>query len=403
MAITNEEEPTWEELIGTNNWEGLLSPLNLTLRKLLLSCGDLCQVTYDAFNDDQNSKYCGASRYGKSSLLAKVFLQNATDYQVHSFLYATARISVPEALLLHSLAGNSWDRESNWMGYIAVSSDDFSKATGRREIYVAWRGTIRDYEWISVLGTDLESAKPLLNSNDDDGDENNEPKVEKGWLTIYISDNPNSPFVKTSARVQLLARIKELTSRYKDEKLSIIITGHSLGAALAVLSAFDVVENGVAGDTTVSAFVFGCQVGNKAFKERVDSHGKLKILHVKNIIDLIPLFPGSLFGYVNIGTEVVIDSRKSPHLNESINPGDWHNLQGILHVLAGWNGEDQEFEMKVKRSFALVNKSSGFLKDEYLVPSSWWAEKNKGMVLDESSGEWVLAPPSDEDLPVPEF
>ena len=98
--------------------------------------------------------------------------------------------------------------------------------------------------------------------------------------------------------------------------------------------------------------------------------------------------------------ELVIDTRKSPNLKRSTNTGDWHNLQGMLHVVAGWNGEDGEFEMKVKRSLALVNKSSEFLKEEYLVPGSWWVEKNKGMVRDED-GEWALAPPDDEDLPVP--
>lgn len=399
---TTQIEPAWEELLGAKNWDGLLDPLDLSLRRLILRSGDFCQVTYDAFNSDQNSKYCGASRFGKSSIFRKVFFPNASDYDVVSFLYATARVSLPEALLLHSSSRDSWDRESNWMGYVAISSDRASRSLGRREIHVAWRGTIRDYEWINVLGAELESAKPLLNENDrDEG-----AKVMQGWLNIYISDNPNSPFVKTSARVQLLTFIKHLAEKYKGDNLSVVVSGHSLGASLAVLSAFDLVENGaVAAGTPVTAFVFGCpQVGNKEFKERVEKHGNLKILHTRNTIDLITRYPGVLLsGFVDIGTELVIDSRKSPHLNESLNPGDWHNLQGMLHVVAGWNGEGNEFEMKVKRSLALVNKSSGFLKDEYLVPDSWWAVKNKGMVLDEATGDWVLASPDDEDLPVPEF
>ncbi|PON96449.1 Fungal lipase-like domain containing protein [Trema orientale] len=400
---TGQAEPTWEELLGLKNWDGLLNPLNLKLRQLLLRCGDFCQVTYDAFNSDQNSKYCGGSRYGKASIFRKVFLQNGSDYDVVSFLYATARVSVPEALLLHSRSRESWDRESNWMGYVAVTTDQVSRALGRREIYVAWRGTIRDYEWINVLGADQESAKPLLRSNDNNKDD--EVQVMRGWLTIYISSNSNSPFVKTSARVQLMTIIKQLTNKYKDEKLSVVIAGHSLGASLAVLSAFDLAENeAVTKDILVTAFVFGCpQVGNKEFRERVESHRNLKILHTRNTIDLITRYPAPLLGFVDIGTELVIDSRKSPYLNESLFPGDWHNLQGMLHVVDGWNGEEGEFELKVKRSLALVNKSSGFLKEDYLVPSSWWAEKNKGMVLDESSGNWVLAPPNDEDLPVPEF
>ncbi|OMO61029.1 Lipase, class 3 [Corchorus olitorius] len=421
MANTSEQEPepAWEEILGSKNWDSLLNPLNLSLRKLILRCGDFCQATYDAFNNDQNSKYCGTSRYGKSGFFDKVMLESASDYKVESFLYATARVSVPEAFLLHSLSRESWDRESNWIGYIAITSDEKSKALGRREIYIAWRGTTRDYEWVNVFGAKLESAKPLLlvdenevqnqghidtsSSSDSDGDDDTNPKVMLGWLTIYISDDPKSPFTKLSARTQLLGKIKELKQRYKGENLSIVLAGHSLGASLSIVSAFDLVENGVANDIPVAAFVFGSpQIGNRAFDERMKKYPNLKVLHIRNTIDLISHYPGRLLGYVYSGTELLIDTRKSPSLKDSKNPSDWHNLQAMLHIVAGWNGEEGEFELKVKRSLALVNKSCAFLKDECLVPEVWWVEKNKGLVRNED-GEWVLAPPIDEDLPIPEI
>lgn len=238
-------------------------------------------------------------------------------------------------------------------------------------------------------------------SSDSDGDNEKVPKVMKGWLTIYTSDDPKSPFTKTSVRTQLSAKINELIQKYKDEKVSVTLTGHSLGASLAVLSGFDLVENGVS-DIPVAAIVFGCpQIGNKAFNERFHKYTNLKVLHVRNTIDLIPHYPGRVLGYVETGIELVIDTRKSPSLKDSKNPSDWHNLQAILHVVAGWNGEKGDFELKVKRSLALVNKSCEFLKDECLIPGSWWVEKNKGLARDEN-GEWVVAPPDDEDLPVPE-
>nr|XP_018634439.1 phospholipase A1-IIdelta-like isoform X2 [Nicotiana tomentosiformis] len=410
-----ETEPIWHELLGSNNWEGLLEPLNLNLRQLILRCGDFCQATYDAFNNDQNSKYCGTSRYGKKSFFQKVMLQSASNYKISGFLYATARIGALEAIFLHSLSREAWDRESNWIGYIAVTTDEVTQELGRREIYVVFRGTTRNYEWINVLGARPESADSLLrpkslhksgvngdNSKSSSDDDENEPKIMDGWLKIYVSSNPNSPFTKLSAREQLQTKVEELRQQYKDENLSITFTGHSLGASLATLAAFDVVENGVT-DIPVSAIVFGSpQVGNKAFNEKIKEYSNLKILHVKNKIDLIPLYPSALLGYANTGTELVIDSRKSPSLKDSRDTGDWHNLQGMLHVVAGWNGEDKEFELQVKRSVALVNKSSSFLKDEYLIPGSWWVEKNRSMVLDEN-GEWIMAPPSDEDLPVPEY
>ncbi|PHU07651.1 Phospholipase A1-II 5 [Capsicum chinense] len=411
-----ETEPTWHELLGSKNWEGLLQPLNLTLRRLILRCGDFCQATYDAFNNDQNSKYCGTSRYGKKSFFDKVMLENASDYKIYCFLYATARIGALGAIFLHSLSHESWDRESNWIGYIAVTSDEVSRKLGRREVYVVFRGTSRNYEWVNVLGARPDSADSLLHpkslqkgvlsgdssKNKEDEDED-EVKVMDGWLKIYVSSDPKSSFTRLSAREQLQAKIKALRNQYKDENLSITFTGHSLGASLATLAAFDIVENVVPVDIPVSAIVFGSpQVGNKTFNERIKKFSNLNILHVKNKIDLIPLYPSALLGYVNSGIELLIDSRKSVSLKKSIDTSDWHNLQAMLHVVAGWNGDDGKFELKVKRSVALVNKSSSFLKDEFLIPGSWWVEKNKGMVLDEN-GEWILAPPSDENLPIPEY
>ncbi|KAL7000574.1 hypothetical protein U1Q18_001725 [Sarracenia purpurea var. burkii] len=416
IAADQTGQPTWPEILGSNNWEGLLDPLDLSLRRLILRSGDFCQATYDAFNNDQNSKFCGSSRYGKTSFFHKVMLESAADYRVESFLYATARVGVHEAFLLHSLSRESWDRESNWIGYVAVTTDDVSRATGRREIYVALRGTTRDYEWIDILGAKLDSAAPLLRpknlnkladdgNEDDSSDEDDDegaPKVMQGWLTIYTSNDPKSPFGKLSVRTQLQNKIKELIDRYKGENLSIVLTGHSLGASLSVLSGFDLVENGVS-TVPVTAFVFGCpQVGNKAFNEQLEKFQNLKILHIRNEIDVIPHYPSRFLGYVKSGIELKIDTRKSPFLKESKNPSDWHNLQAMLHVVAGWVGGEGEFEMKVKRSLALVNKSCDFLKEELLIPASWWVEKNKGMVLDED-GDWVLAPPADEDIPVPEF
>ncbi|PIN22898.1 putative lipase [Handroanthus impetiginosus] len=416
QTTSTEEEPTWPELLGSKNWDGLLNPLNLTLRRLILRCGDFCQATYDAFNNDQNSKYAGSSRYGKKSFFQKVILESAADYEVYCFLYATAKVGIAEALVLHSQSRESWDRESNWIGYIAVTTDEVSRALGRREIYVVWRGTTRNYEWIDVFGARPESAQRLVrprnwerktensdsSSSSDEDDDEKVPKVMNGWLTIYVSEDPNSPFTKLSARTQLQRKILELREIYNNENLSITVTGHSLGACLAILSAFDLVENGV-DDIPVAAIVFGSpQVGNRTFRERVLQFSNLKILHIKNKIDLIPHYPSALLGYRSLGTELVIDNRKSPSLKHSHNPSDWHNLEAMLHVVAGWNGDEGEFELKVKRSLALVNKSSEVLKDEYLIPGSWWIEKNKGMVVDEN-GEWILAPPSDEDQPVPEF
>ncbi|KAG6503989.1 phospholipase A1-II 5-like [Zingiber officinale] len=401
-AGKTQHNPPWPELLGSDHWSGLLDPLDLSLRRLILQCGDMCQVTYDSFNGDPRSKYCGSCRYGKRSLLSDVSFPGADDYAVYDYLYATSEIPLPDDFLCFSLAGDhAWSKDSNWIGYVAVST----ATAGRREIYVVWRGTIRTLEWVDVLLPEPVNIDSILSSKAEAAAA--DCKVMKGWYVIYTSSNPKSQYTKQSARDQLMSAIKALVELYKDESLSIVCVGHSLGAALAILSAFDIVENGLSetgpGRETfpVCAVVFGSpQVGHKAFNQRLEKLPNLRVLHVKNKLDVIPRYPSGLLGFAGTGKVLEVDSRKSPYLKESTNPGDWHNLQGILHVVAGWNGADGDFELQVKRSAALVNKSSEYLKDEYLVPASWWVEKNKGMVLG-SDGQWALAPPPDDSVPVP--
>ncbi|KAI3987783.1 hypothetical protein MKX01_028517 [Papaver californicum] len=392
--------------------EGLLEPLDLNLRNLIIRCGDFCQGTYDSFDSDEHSRYCGSSRFGKNGFFKKVANKLAeNDYIVDSFLYATSKINIPKAFLcFHSrmkLGALDWlHRISVWFAHCYRII--LQQRLGGREIYVAWRGTIRTLEWMNVLEAVKTSVKPLLkpetenteveeerhwydfftskNDNDDDEDDEEEDDDKpKGWLAIYNSANPNSQFTKFSPRTQVLTKIRALITKYKDENVIVVLTGHSLGASLVILSAFDLVENGLS-KIPVTA-------------NRLESFSILRILHVKNEIDLITHYPSRLLGYAYTGVELEIDTRKSKSLKTSKNPSDWHNLQAILHTIAGWNGKYGEFDLKVKRSVALVNKSCAYFKDETSVPGSWWVERNKRMVLNED-GEWIMAIPDEEDLPV---
>ncbi|CAO2183105.1 unnamed protein product [Urochloa humidicola] len=392
---------SWPELLGSNHWDGLLDPLDLTLRRLILLCGDLCQVTYDSFNSDSHSKYCGSCRYSRSTLLARTLFPAAADVSPAAYLYATSQSSLPGGFMAFSLSREAWSKESNWIGYVSASTDAAAAATGHRVIYVAWRGTIRTLEWVDVLKPDLVSPDAILPDADP---ARGHARVMKGWYLIYTSSDERSPFNKHSARDQLLAAVRALAEKYRGESLSVVCTGHSLGASLATLSAFDIAANGVCGggDVPVTAIVFGSpQIGNPEFKERFEAVPHLRALHVRNKPDVIPAYPSGLLGFANVGDLLEVDSRKSPYVKEkTTNVGDYHNLQGILHTVAGWNGEDGEFELRVRRSVALVNKSSAFLKEENLVPESWWVERNKGMVIGDT-GLWQLEPPAEENLPVP--
>ncbi|KAI3763038.1 hypothetical protein L1987_53485 [Smallanthus sonchifolius] len=154
----------YDELHGSNNWAGLLDPLDLDIRKLLLGYGDLSSASERAFNNDEGSMYNGYSYYGKSSFFKGVMPPWAdSKYQVTSFICATAYVDSILPLLSPNMSHEGSEFDSNWMGYVAISSDDFSKFIGRREICMVWRGTETTYEWIDdIAGAEQVPAEPLL-------------------------------------------------------------------------------------------------------------------------------------------------------------------------------------------------------------------------------------------------
>ncbi|XP_004232943.1 phospholipase A1-II 1 [Solanum lycopersicum] len=394
----------WEELSGKNKWEGLLNPLDVDLRKYIIQYGELAEVTYDTFISDKVSKYAGASRYSMENLFSNVGL-DPSKYRVTKYFYATSSIPLPDAFITKSLSREAWSKESNFMGYIAVATDEGKVSLGRRDIVIAWRGTIQTLEWVNDLQFLLIPGPKVF------GDGGLlplfKPLVHHGFYNVYTSESARSNFNKKSARDQVIEEVKRLVEEYKNEEVSITVTGHSLGASLATLNAFDIAYNKInktseGKEFPVTAFVFASpKVGDINF---VNAFNKLKHLHVMrihNVLDIVPKYPP--LGYFDVGQEIIIDTTKSPYLNL---PGDiltWHNLECYLHGVAGTQGIGllAGFKLEVDRDIALVNKSSGALKSEYLVPANWWTAKNKGMVQQED-GKWVLNDREEYDIVVAE-
>uniref|UniRef100_A0ACD5TDD2 Uncharacterized protein n=1 Tax=Avena sativa TaxID=4498 RepID=A0ACD5TDD2_AVESA len=381
----------WKELHGERRWDGILQPqLDLDLRRTVIWYGEMAQAAYDAFNHEKLSPHAGLSRFGRRRFFERVMLPgHAAAYRVTRFLYATS--SAPEvrgAAFVASRRGRRCKR-SNWIGYVAVATDEGKAALGRRDVVVAWRGTVEALEWVDDLEFVMAQPRGLL------GDAAGaDAMVHHGWLSIYTSTDPASSHNKDSARDQVLAEVRKLVDAYKEEEVSITMTGHSLGAALATLSAFDVAENGYNGMFPVTAFAFASpRVGGAGFRKRFDAAGALRVLRVRNTRDIVPRYPALL--YHDVGAELAIDTGASPYLRA---PGDervWHNLESYLHGVAGVQAGGR-FELAVERDVALVNKSYDALRDEHGVPAGWWVPWNKGMVRGDD-GRWRLMDCEEED------
>ncbi|KAE8660682.1 Phospholipase A1-Igamma1 [Hibiscus syriacus] len=376
----------WREIHGEDDWVGMLDPMDPLLRSELIRYGEMAQATYDAFDFDPFSKY----------------------------VFATSNINLPN-FFKKSRWPKVWSKNANWIGYVAVSDDETSRRLGRRDITIAWRGTVTRLEWIADL---MDFLKPISSNKIPCPDST--VKVEAGFLDLYTDKDTKCRYCKFSAREQILTEVKRLLELYKDEEMSITITGHSLGSALAILSAYDIVETGlnVLNDcraVPVSVFsISGPRVGNVRFKERLETLG-VKVLRVVNVHDIVPKSPGLFFNenalpmvmklaeglpwcYCHVGVELALGHTHSPFLKQTGDPSCAHNLEAHLHLLDGlvshlhlldrYHGKGRRFVLASGRDPALVNKASDFLKDHYLVPPYWRQDENKGMVRSKD-GRWM--------------
>ncbi|XVE88171.1 hypothetical protein DITRI_Ditri19aG0047000 [Diplodiscus trichospermus] len=364
----------WSELSGDKNWEDLLHPLDLDLCRYIIHYLQWAGAAREAFNGTKASKGYTLSLYAPDEYFARVGLaiENPYRYKVTNFVYAATDSD-----------------EAAYFGYVAVATDEGKAVLGRRDILVSWRGTITLTEWLDDANILLKSAKELF------GNYGALAQVHSGFLSIYTATAPNSPYTKTSARDQVRKAIQELVDKYQNEKVSITVTGHSLGAALATLNAMDIAANGWNKPTgssntafMVIAFPSGSpRVGDHFFKEVFVLLKDLKNLHILRIVnstDLVPKVPYLGGIYTHVGEELEIDTTKSPYLKSNMNP---HNLEAYQHGIAGLQ-ENGEFKLEKELDFNNAVKYSDGLLDESKIPDNWWNKENFKNMVQMDDGRW---------------
>ncbi|KAL2902994.1 Phospholipase A1-Ibeta2 chloroplastic [Bienertia sinuspersici] len=368
----------WREYHGSKDWAGLLDPLDENLRREMVRYGEFIQAAYHSFHSDPATTEGGINSWREVGLPDK-------SYQVTKSLYATSSIGLPK--WVDDVAPDlGWmTQRSSWVGYVAVCQDECEVARmGRRDIVISLRGTATCLEWAEnfrALLVPVEETENYQSSED-------EAKVECGFLSLFRTQGEHTP----SLAETVAQEVRRLMEKYKGETLSITITGHSLGAALAVLVA-DEISTCAPEVPPVAVFSFGGpRVGNRAFADRIKSNN-VKVLRIVNNQDMITRVPGIFMSdeldqklrdnvqiasllefldtkmplaYSHVGTELRVDTKMSPYLKPDADVACCHDLEAYLHLVDGFMASNCPFRPNAKRSlFKLLSEQGSNVKKLY--------------------------------------
>ncbi|KAK8487319.1 hypothetical protein V6N13_093412 [Hibiscus sabdariffa] len=317
----------WMEYQGIHNWQGLLDPLDHILRSEILRYGRFVEATYLSFDFHPSSPTYATSKFPKNSILTRSCIGDTVCHDKQEI----ARL-------------------------------------GRRDVVIAFRGTATCLEWLenfratlTCLPDDLASVRPKGGRP--------MPMVESGFLSLYTSHSETCP----SLRYMVREEVGRVIQMYGDEPLSITITGHSLGAALATLAAYDIKSTfGNAPVVTVISFG-GPRVGNQSFGCELEKSGT-KILRIVNSDDVITKVPGFVIEknergeankealpgwvekhvretalvYAEVGQELRVSSKECPHLSKE-DVVTCHDLSTYLHLVNGFVSSNCPFRATAMR------------------------------------------------------
>uniref|UniRef100_A0A0E0MPK4 Fungal lipase-type domain-containing protein n=1 Tax=Oryza punctata TaxID=4537 RepID=A0A0E0MPK4_ORYPU len=177
-----------------------------------------------------------------------------------------------------------------WFGYVAVVRRDDCW-----DVVVAWRGSATLADWMM----DMHVMKHV----DFGGLDSGAGQVAEGFYNVYTSMDKEKKHGKVSAKEQVVKEVKRLVdhlrrrnddhSGEKPVKVQVTVTGHSLGGALAMMTAHDVAAAlaATAAGVRVRAITFGApRVGDDAFRRALVARG-VQVFRVIVQQDIVPKLP----------------------------------------------------------------------------------------------------------------
>jgi predicted lipase len=212
------------------------------------------------------------------------------------------------------------DNKTDTQGFTALSNDT---------LYIVWRGSSSPKDF-------LKDAQVKKVNFVEPGE-----KVHNGFYTAF-----------SSVKEDLYSSINFILSKKLDKIKSVVICGHSLGAALTVISSYMICKDFPQIAHLVKNVTVGCpRVGNSTFK---DNYNKLvpKSIRIVNDKDLVTRIPKIGFTHINEG--ITLNEKGEVITYSSLNPFRYfieifisdvsgeaakdHFVDNYLKVIDKWDG-----------------------------------------------------------------
>ncbi|GMH44518.1 hypothetical protein BSKO_12470 [Bryopsis sp. KO-2023] len=139
------------------------------------------------------------------------------------------------------------------------------------------------------------------------------PLVHWGFMKSWTASNLNH---------RILNRVIQImhSDKFDKENARVLVTGHSLGGALAVLASHDIATHCGIGPKQITCYTYGApRVGNHAFAREYDALVP-NTWQVINDEDFIPRMPKFLILFKHVGTKAIINGQGDlivrPHMVE---------------------------------------------------------------------------------------